>query len=307
MAVLVSFVAAVRPLSHGLTQPPPGTEKLTALFPHVAFDDEFSEFYGGENVRRVDNGSAVNLVLDKLSGCGIRSKSMFYHGFFSAAVKLPSGFTAGVVLAFYMSNNQVFPKNHDEIDFELLGHEKQKEWVLQTNIYADGVVSTGREEKFYLWFDPAEEFHEYSILWNDHHIIFLVDNIPIREVNHSEAMRAYPSKPMSVHSTIWDGSDWATRGGKKPINYEYAPFMATLRDFELRGCASNGSEPSPSCYGGTGSHEGLLDPVDGREFATLSEEQRSGLAWARNGFMFYSYCDDAKRFTVMPPECSVRG
>ncbi|KAK8949898.1 putative xyloglucan endotransglucosylase/hydrolase protein 33 [Platanthera guangdongensis] len=267
MVVSVSFVAAVRPLSHGLTRPPPGTEKLTALFPHVAFDDEFTEFYGGENVRRVDNGSAVNLVLDKLS---------------------------------------VFPKNHDEIDFELLGHEKQKEWVLQTNIYADGIVSTGREEKFYLWFDPTEDFHEYSILWNDHHITFLVDNIPIREVNHSEVMRAYPSKPMSIHSTIWDGSDWATRGGKKPINYDYAPFVASLRNFELRGCASNGREPGPSCYGGTGGHEGLLDPVDGREFATLSEEQRSGLAWARNGFMFYSYCDDAKRFTVMPPECSVR-
>ncbi|KAK8956270.1 hypothetical protein KSP40_PGU000566 [Platanthera guangdongensis] len=64
MVVLVSFVAAVRPLSHGLTRPPPGTEKLTALFPHVAFDDEFTEFYDGENVRRVDNGSAVVQEID---------------------------------------------------------------------------------------------------------------------------------------------------------------------------------------------------------------------------------------------------
>ncbi|KAK8956269.1 hypothetical protein KSP40_PGU000567 [Platanthera guangdongensis] len=68
MVVLVSFVAAVRPLSHGQTRPPPGTEKLTALFPHVAFDDELTEFYDGENVWPVDNGYAVNLVLDKLSG-----------------------------------------------------------------------------------------------------------------------------------------------------------------------------------------------------------------------------------------------
>lgn len=70
-----------------------------------------------------------------------------------------------------MSNSDVFPNNHDEIDFELLGHEKIKEWVLQTNIYGNGSVQTGREEKFYLWFDPSQEFHQYSILWNSHHIV----------------------------------------------------------------------------------------------------------------------------------------
>lgn len=70
-----------------------------------------------------------------------------------------------------MSNSEVYPKKHDEIDIELLGHEKRKEWVLQTNVYGDGSVSTGREEKFYLWFDPSQQFHEYTIIWNAHHIV----------------------------------------------------------------------------------------------------------------------------------------
>ncbi|KAG0473636.1 hypothetical protein HPP92_015493 [Vanilla planifolia] len=140
--IIVSLMAGARPLRHDLS--PPATTKLTGLFPHIPFDDAFSDFYVGKNVRRVDNGSSVDLVLDEFSGSGFKSKDVFFHGFFSAAVKLPPGFAAGVVVAFYMSSSEVFAKNHDEIDFELLGHEKEKEWVLQTNLYGNDSLRTGR-------------------------------------------------------------------------------------------------------------------------------------------------------------------
>lgn len=70
-----------------------------------------------------------------------------------------------------LSNADSYPHNHDEIDIELLGHDKRNDWVLQTNIYANGGVSTGREEKFYFWFDPTAQHHYYSIIWNSHHIV----------------------------------------------------------------------------------------------------------------------------------------
>lgn len=70
-----------------------------------------------------------------------------------------------------LSNADTFPRTHDEIDIELLGHEKKNDWVFQTNIYANGSVSTGREEKFYLWFDPTEQHHQYSIIWNNNHTV----------------------------------------------------------------------------------------------------------------------------------------
>lgn len=70
-----------------------------------------------------------------------------------------------------LSNADVYPHNHDEIDIELLGHDKRNDWAFQTNIYANGSVSTGREEKFYLWFDPTQQHHQYSILWNSHHTV----------------------------------------------------------------------------------------------------------------------------------------
>lgn len=284
---------------------PPSETPLTGFFPHLSFNSSFSDFFGGSNVQHKNNGSYVDLILDKTSGAGLVSRNMYRYGFFSAAIKLPSSFTAGVVVAFYMSNANAFPHNHDEIDFELLGHEKSKEWALQTNVYGNGSVGTGREEKFYLWFDPTEDFHEYSFIWNNHHIVFLVDSIPVREVYHNEAMAgAYPSKPMSLYSTIWDGSQWATRGGKKPANYKYAPFVASFKNMEMAGCVGNQKGTATPCAiaGGQDGHLSL-DPVEGGEFSKLSQQQQVGMEWVRGRFMFYSYCKDPNRFKVMPPEC----
>ncbi|WOL12127.1 putative xyloglucan endotransglucosylase/hydrolase protein 33 [Canna indica] len=283
---------------------PPSVASLTDRFPHLVFDRTFAVLFGAKNIQRLSNGSYVNLMLDKSSGSGFKSKEMYYYGFFSAAIKLPSDYSAGVVVAFYMSNSEVYPHNHDEIDFELLGHEKRKDWALQTNVYGNGSTGTGREEKFYLWFDPTAEFHEYSVIWNQHHIVFLVDNIPVREVNHSEAMsRAYPSKPMSIYSTIWDASDWATHGGKKPVNYKFGPFVASFKDLEMAGCTWNQSKGSPLCTK-SGQSGGLsIDPVEGNEFIKMSQQQQIGMQWVRSKFMFYSYCNDLKRFPVLPPEC----
>ncbi|CAN1852840.1 Probable xyloglucan endotransglucosylase/hydrolase protein 33, partial [Linum perenne] len=59
----------------------------------------------------------------------------------------------------------------DEIDFEILGHDRKNDWNLQTNVYANGSVNTGREEKFNFWFDPTQDYHNYSIIWNSHHIV----------------------------------------------------------------------------------------------------------------------------------------
>ncbi|KAJ8759002.1 hypothetical protein K2173_003240 [Erythroxylum novogranatense] len=289
--------------SHNKYYTPPNVARLTDLFTHVSISERFSTSYGESNVKILSNGSFATLALDKKSGSGLASRSKYYYGFFSAAIKLPVGLTSGVVVAFYLSNADTYPHNHDEIDIELLGHDKRNDWAFQTNVYINGSVRTGREEKFYLWFDPTAAHHHYSIIWNSHHIVFFVDNIPVREFVHNSAFPfLYPSKPMTVHTTIWDGSEWATHGGKYPVNYNYAPFVVSLAEMEMTGCISSPTATGTSCSKAGASS---LDPVGGQEFATLSREQSVAMDWARRKLMFYSYCSDKARFKVLPPECNL--
>ncbi|XP_027347546.1 probable xyloglucan endotransglucosylase/hydrolase protein 33 isoform X2 [Abrus precatorius] len=268
--LILCLATVVSPHSRPYTTPT--VTHLTDSFPRVPVDGAFTKTFGASNIQFLSNGSMATLALDKISGSGLASQSRYYYGFFSAAIKLPSGLSSGVVVAFYLSNADKFPHNHDEIDIELLGHDKRNDWVIQTNIYANGSVSTGREEKFYFWFDPTQQYHYYSILWNSYHTVFLVDNIPVREFIHSNTYPSiYPSKPMSVYATIWDGSEWATHGAT----------------------GSSCSKANPSG----------LDPVNGPEFTKLSQQQIAAMDWARRKLMFYSYCNDRPRFKVLPPEC----
>lgn len=59
--------------------------------------------------------------------------------------------------------------NRDEIDFEFLGNVDGKRYTLQTNVYVDGFDD--REQRINLWFDPTQDYHTYSILWNLHQIV----------------------------------------------------------------------------------------------------------------------------------------
>lgn len=40
-------------------------------------------------------------------GSGLVSRNRYYYGFFNAAMKLPAGFTSGVVVAFYVSDHAI--------------------------------------------------------------------------------------------------------------------------------------------------------------------------------------------------------
>ncbi|KAJ6812019.1 putative xyloglucan endotransglucosylase/hydrolase protein 28 [Iris pallida] len=262
----------------------------------LAFEEGYTQIFGDSNLMLVRDGRAVHISLDERSGAGFASQDLYLHGFFSASIKLPSDYAAGVVVAFYMSNGDVFEKTHDELDFEFLGNIRGREWRLQTNIYGNGSTEVGREERYSLPFDPTEDFHLYSILWSQDRIIFYIDSIPIREMARSPSMGGdFPSKPMSLYATIWDGSTWATLGGRYKVNYKYSPFVAEFADLVLHGCAADPVDPLSS----------TCDRHDSARYdsVTISTDQRLAMHGFRNKHVTYSYCYDLERYPTPPSEC----
>ncbi|CAM0947320.1 unnamed protein product [Alopecurus aequalis] len=260
----------------------------------VAFQEVYTPLFGFDNILRSDDDRTVSLLLDRSTGSGFISSSMYHHGFFSASIKLPSDYTAGVVVAFYTSNGDVFEKTHDELDFEFLGNIRGKPWRVQTNVYGNGSVSRGREERYVLPFDPTTEFHRYSILWTRHAVAFYVDDVPVRHVSRDRAGGDFPAKPMSLYATVWDGSNWATSGGKYRVNYQHGPFVASFTDLALAGCRAD----HPAA-------QGCAEDVAATDPAVMTLAKLQAMRRFRERNMVYSYCYDVRRYPVPFAECDV--
>ncbi|CAN4113739.1 unnamed protein product [Withania somnifera] len=268
---------------------------LRILAQKVPYDVNYNIIYGNEHIVSFNNGRELQISMDKSSGSGFGSKVNYGSGFFHMKIKLPNRDSAGVVIAFYLHSNN---KNHDEVDIEFLGNREGKPYNLQTNVFANG--EGNREQRMHLWFDPTADFHNYKILWNDHQIVFFVDNIPIRVFkNYTNIGVDYPHQPMQVLATIWDGDSWATDGGYSKINWSFAPFKAHFQDFNIGGC--------PIIIESINSHNNCNSQSNywwnQRKYWNLSSKQRRLYGEYKAKYITYDYCEDKSRFPNPPLEC----
>ncbi|OIW09124.1 hypothetical protein TanjilG_11262 [Lupinus angustifolius] len=287
---LLTFSLIICSTTSAKGPPSPGYYPSSNVSP-VSFGQGFSNLWGPQH-QKLDQGS-LTIWLDSNSGSGFKSLHSYQSGYFGAAIKLQQGYTAGVITCLYLSNNQVYPGNHDEIDIEFLGTTPNKPYILQTNVFirGSGDRNIGREMQFHLWFDPTQDFHNYAILWKPNEIIFLVDDVPVRSYpRKSDA--TFPSRPMYVYGSIWDASSWATEDGKYKADYKYQPFIGKYTNFKLQGCTNETSTtckpPSASPSGGNGS---------------LSPQQLGSMQWVQNNYLVYNYCHDPRRDHTLTPEC----
>ncbi|XBI59006.1 xyloglucan endotransglucosylase protein 6 isoform X2 [Aegilops tauschii subsp. strangulata] len=290
------------------------------------FDDVVQPSWANDHVLYEDD--LLKLRLDSSSGGGFASKNRFLYGKATADLKLVPGDSAGVVTAFYLSSAG---EKHNEFDFEFLGNVTGEPYLVQTNLYIDGVGN--REQRIDLWFDPTADFHTYAVLWNPSQVVFLVDDTPIRVYDNKNASAtkpkghhrhpnatttqaqtasAFPSpQPMAVYSSIWNADDWATRGGLVKTDWSHAPFVATFRDVRVEGCAwaANASDSDAGevarCSGSSWGKEGRYWWKE-KDMQELSVHQSHQLVWARAHHLVYDYCVDTDRFPVQPPECAGR-
>ncbi|KAK1323805.1 putative xyloglucan endotransglucosylase/hydrolase protein 7 [Acorus calamus] len=258
----------------------------------ASFEHDFYITWSSNHVKPVQNGTCIQLLLDQSSGSGFASKRRYLFGRVSMKIKLVQGDSAGTVTAFYMASDVA--RVRDEVDFEFLGNRTGQPYTVQTNVYARG--KGDREQRVKLWFDPSADFHTYSILWNRYHILFLVDEVPIRVYKNNEARGVpYPkAQTMGIYSTLWEADDWATRGGLEKIDWTKAPFLAYYKDFDIDACAV----PGPSgCTATTNNW------WDGPSYRQLDPVQARRYHWVRMYHMIYDYCTDKARYPVTPAEC----
>ncbi|KAG6731082.1 hypothetical protein I3842_01G111800 [Carya illinoinensis] len=251
------------------------------------FYQDFDLTWGDNRAKVFKGGQLLSLSLDRVSGSGFRSKNEYLFGRIDMQLKLVAGNSAGTVTAYYLSSQG---PTHDEIDFEFLGNLSGDPYIVHTNVFTQG--KGNREQQFYLWFDPTRNFHTYSVIWKPQHIIFLVDNIPLRVFKNAESIGVpFPkSQPMKIYSSLWNADDWATRGGLVKADWTKAPFTAYYRNFNATAFKST-SSLSDSAW----------------KTNALDAPGRRRLRWVQKYFMIYNYCTDLKRFPQgFPPECSSR-
>ncbi|KAG6604837.1 Xyloglucan endotransglucosylase/hydrolase protein 9 [Cucurbita argyrosperma subsp. argyrosperma] len=242
-------------------------------------------------------GELLKLRLDNSSGAGFSSKNKYMFGKVTIQMKLIEGDSAGTVTAFYMSSDG---PNHNEFDFEFLGNTTGEPYSVQTNVYVNGVGN--REQRLNLWFDPTKEFHSYSILWTRRHVMFLVDETPIR-VHSNLEHRGIPfpkDQAMGVYSSIWNADDWATQGGRVKTNWAHAPFVTSYKGFEIDGCEAPAAGDVARKCSSDGEKKYWWDEPT---ISELNLHQSHQLVWVRAKHMVYDYCTDSARFPVTPAEC----
>ncbi|XP_052171126.1 xyloglucan endotransglucosylase/hydrolase protein 2-like [Diospyros lotus] len=256
----------------------------------AGFDENYYVEWGNDHVLSLNQGREIQLSMDKSSGSGFGSKQRYGSGFFEMRIKLLGNDSAGVVTTFYLTSHE---GKHDEVDLEFLGNREGKPIALQTNVFSNG--QGNREQRILLWFDPTADFHSYKLLWNQHHIVFYVDDTPIRVFkNNTEIGVKYPSQPMQIEASLWNGDSWATDGGQTKTNWSFAPFKAHYRGFDVHGCVGAAANCHSSSF--------WWNDV---KYWQLDESQQKAYDVVKRKYMNYDYCKDTRRYPNPPPECLV--
>lgn len=262
------------------------------------FDELFKPYWAFDHFAYEQD--VVNMKLDNYSGAGFASKSKYLFGKVTVQIKLVEGDSAGTVTAFYMSSEGPY---HNEFDFEFLGNKTGEPYLVQTNVYVNGVGN--REQRLNLWFDPTKDFHSYSIFWNQRQVVFLVDETPVR-VHSNLEHKGIPfpkDQAMGVYSSIWNADDWATQGGLVKTDWTQAPFVASYKGFDINAC------PCPDEVAAVDNQKRCSSAGNKRYWwdePTVSElnvHQSHQLVWVRANHMVYDYCSDTARFPAAPLEC----
>lgn len=125
-----------------------------------------------------------------------------------------------------------------------------------------------------------------------------MDEVPIRVFkNNTLTGVPYPSRPMQIIASLWNGEAWATDGGRTKTDWSYAPFKANFRWFDVDGCPASGEDkPAWGCsspkFWWNDAKRMKLDQQQEQEYRDVIAK-----------YVIYDYCTDRSRYPTLPPEC----
>lgn len=133
---------------------------------------------------------------------------------------------------------------------------------------------------------------------------FFVDDTAIRVFKNAVDLGVpyLDYQEMYSFSSMWDGSSWATNGGKDKIDWTLQPFWASYTDFDVEACAVVGSSSAAkhTCY-----RDLYTKPYGNAANQTLTAKQWDDLKWIQTTWLTYDYCTDTTRWTTPPAECAI--
>ncbi|KAG7948940.1 hypothetical protein I3843_13G034700 [Carya illinoinensis] len=257
--------------------------------PDVPWSQNYAILFGQDHIQFLNQGTEIQLSIDQLSGSGFRSLKTYGSGFFGMRIMLPPGDSTSIITTLYLRS---YANKHDEIDFEFLGNSTPP-YLLQTNIFTDG--RGGREQRIRLWFDPTKDFHDYRVLWNQHQVVWFVDDLPIRVFENKVNIGVkFPVQAMQIEATIWTAA-WASPSGKTP-SWDEGPFRAYFQGLNIDGCVAQNNTIATPCFGSN-------FWWNGNNYWKLDPNQLKAYLDVRSKYLDYDYCTDGPDHN---PECQTQ-
>ncbi|KAG8094305.1 hypothetical protein GUJ93_ZPchr0012g20431 [Zizania palustris] len=216
----------------------------------------------------------------------------------------------------------------DEVDLEFLGDKDGNPITLQTNVFVNG--HGDREQRLRLWLirprrrlprlrHPLEPLPRRVMKlspagWPPPDVnyppvidlMMFVDETPVRVLKNLTSRGGdgleFPAKPMRVRGSVWDGSDWATDGGRSKVDWGRAPFTAGFRGFGVDAACSS----TTYAAGGTAAPQYCGSPDlwwNAGAYRSLTAAQQAAYEGVMRN-LTYDYCaDNSRRKNRVPAEC----
>lgn len=140
---------------------------------------QFMDWCKGTSGCVQNSDGSVQLAANHNKMGAFESKSYYKYGVFRVRMKLPSGYSGGLIPCLYLmsGSGHGYKDIHDEIDLEFLGGSNPREIIMHTNLITDGQNFL---EQFKFPFDPSASFHTYSIVYSPDYIMWAVDDTHVQ-------------------------------------------------------------------------------------------------------------------------------